>query len=91
MTSISEQVPGHTVRSLDRMELGKLAIVRHAYAKQIMVPFNTAHPRAEAAFAAVHREAFLGPGPWPIAYRRGYVTRSISTRMCWSESYRSAG
>jgi len=32
-------------------------------------------PRVEAAFAAVRREAYLGPGPWPIWYpfRRGYV------------------
>jgi protein-L-isoaspartate(D-aspartate) O-methyltransferase len=74
MTPTSEQVPAHTVRSLDRMEQGELAIVRRAFAKQIMVPFNAAHPRVEAAFAAVRREAFLGPGPWPIAYRRGYVT-----------------
>jgi protein-L-isoaspartate(D-aspartate) O-methyltransferase len=52
----------------------ELAIVRRAYAKQIMVPYNVAHPRVEAAFAAVRREAFLGPGPWPILHRRGYVT-----------------
>jgi protein-L-isoaspartate(D-aspartate) O-methyltransferase len=37
-------------------------------------PFNAAHPRVEAAFAAVRREAFLGPGPWPILHLRGYVT-----------------
>jgi protein-L-isoaspartate(D-aspartate) O-methyltransferase len=32
-------------------------------------------PRVEAAFAAVRREAYLGPGPWPIWYlhRRDYV------------------
>jgi protein-L-isoaspartate(D-aspartate) O-methyltransferase len=36
--------------------------------------FNAAHPRVEAAFAAVRREAFLGPGPWPICTRGGYVT-----------------
>jgi protein-L-isoaspartate(D-aspartate) O-methyltransferase len=52
-----------------------LAIVRRAYAKQMMVPFDAGDPRVEAAFAAVRREAFLGPGPWPIAYlhRRGYL------------------
>jgi protein-L-isoaspartate(D-aspartate) O-methyltransferase len=57
------------------MTEAELAIVRRAYAKQVMVPYNAAHPRVEAAFAAVRREAFLGPGPWPIAYRhrRGYV------------------
>ena len=40
----------------------------------IMVPYNAAHPRVEAAFAAVHRAAFLGPGPWPICIRGGHVT-----------------
>jgi protein-L-isoaspartate(D-aspartate) O-methyltransferase len=52
----------------------ELAIVRRAYAKQIMVSFSVAHPRVEAAFAAVRREDFLGPGPWPIArWGRGYA------------------
>ncbi|HEY3908468.1 MAG TPA: rRNA adenine N-6-methyltransferase family protein [Stellaceae bacterium] len=57
------------------MTEAELAIVRRAYAKQIMAPLDAAHPRVEAAFAAVRREAFLGPGPWPIAYRtrRGYL------------------
>ena len=56
------------------MTEAELAIVRRAYAKQMM-PHNLAHPRVEAAFAAVPREAFLGPGPWPIVYRhrRGYI------------------
>jgi protein-L-isoaspartate(D-aspartate) O-methyltransferase len=51
-----------------------LATVRRAYAKQIMVPFDAAHPRVEAAFAAVRREAFLGPGPWLLLHSRRYVT-----------------
>jgi protein-L-isoaspartate(D-aspartate) O-methyltransferase len=57
------------------MTEAELAIVRRAYAKQIMLPLDAAHSRVEAAFAAVRREAFLGPGPWPIAYRnrRGYL------------------
>src|SRR5947207_1539339 len=73
MTPTSRQTATYTARVPDRMEQEELAIVRRAYAKQIMVPYNAAHPRVEAAFAAVRREAFLGPGPWPIAYRRGYV------------------
>jgi protein-L-isoaspartate(D-aspartate) O-methyltransferase len=55
------------------MTEAELAIVRRAYAKQIML-FNAAHPRAEAAFAVVRREAFLGPGPWPICTRGGHMT-----------------
>lgn len=74
MTPTREEVAPHTARFLDRMEPEELAIVRRAYAKQIMVPLDAAHPRVEAAFAAVRREAFLGPGPWPILHSRRYVT-----------------
>jgi protein-L-isoaspartate(D-aspartate) O-methyltransferase len=52
----------------------ELAIIRRAYAKQIMAEFGVEDPRVEAAFAAVRREQFLGPGPWPILrWMRGYV------------------
>jgi protein-L-isoaspartate(D-aspartate) O-methyltransferase len=57
----------------EAMTGSELAIVRRAYAKQIML-FNPVHPRVEAAFAAVRREAFLGPGPWPICARGGHMT-----------------
>ena len=57
------------------MTEAELAIVRRAYAKQVTIQYNAAHPRVEAAFAAVRREAFLGPGPWPIILRKHpYVT-----------------
>ncbi|HEV7984139.1 MAG TPA: rRNA adenine N-6-methyltransferase family protein [Xanthobacteraceae bacterium] len=52
----------------------ELAIVRRAYAKQVTMRYNAAHPRVEAAFAAVRREAFLGPGPWPLLRSHPYVT-----------------
>src|SRR5439155_9116587 len=53
----------------------KLAIVRRAYAKHIMAAACVADRRVEAAFAAVPREHYLGPGPWPILrWGRGYVT-----------------
>jgi protein-L-isoaspartate(D-aspartate) O-methyltransferase len=52
----------------------ELAIVRRAYAKQVLAEFSVADPRVETAFAAVRREAFLGPGPWPVPRLwRGYV------------------
>jgi protein-L-isoaspartate(D-aspartate) O-methyltransferase len=52
----------------------ELAIIRRAYAKQIMGEFGITDPRVEAAFATVRREQFLGPGPWPILrWMRGYV------------------
>lgn len=60
------------------MNESELAIVRCAYAKQIMAAEDLEDARVEAAFATVRREDFLGPGPWPILrrmrnYVRGYV------------------
>src|SRR5947208_900048 len=52
-----------------------LAIVRRAYAKHVMAAAGVSDRRVEAAFAAVPREHYLGPGPWPILrWGRGYVT-----------------
>lgn len=52
-----------------------LKILRRAYAKQILAPRGLSEERIEAAFAAVPRENFLGPGPWPILrMMKGYVT-----------------
>jgi protein-L-isoaspartate(D-aspartate) O-methyltransferase len=48
-----------------------LAIVRRAYAKQILAVAQLEDPRLEAAFAAVPRERFLGPPPWQIASLAG--------------------
>jgi protein-L-isoaspartate(D-aspartate) O-methyltransferase len=44
----------------------ELAIVRRAYAKQILAVAQVDEPQVEEAFATIHREDFLGPGPWPI-------------------------
>jgi protein-L-isoaspartate(D-aspartate) O-methyltransferase len=44
----------------------ELKVIRRAYAKQILAEFSVVDPRVEAAFAAVRREDFLGPGPWPV-------------------------
>lgn len=52
------------------MQPDELAIVRRAYAKQIMAAAGIDDARVEAAFAAVRREHFLGRGPWQI--RRWY-------------------
>lgn len=48
------------------MTADELAIVRRAYAKQVLAAARVKDERVEAAFAAVPREDFLGPGPWPI-------------------------
>jgi protein-L-isoaspartate(D-aspartate) O-methyltransferase len=44
----------------------ELKIIRRAYAKQVVAAAGVRDPRVEAAFAAVAREDFLGPGPWQI-------------------------
>jgi protein-L-isoaspartate(D-aspartate) O-methyltransferase len=44
----------------------ELQIVRRAYAKQTLAAANVTDPAILAAFAAVPRERYLGPGPWPM-------------------------
>lgn len=44
----------------------ELAIIRRAYAKNILATVQLDDPRLEAAYAEVPRENFLGPGPWII-------------------------
>src|SRR5262245_10557459 len=52
----------------------ELKIIRRAYAKQITAAVEVADERIENAFAAIPRENFLGPGPWPLArFQRGYL------------------
>src|SRR5260370_39041982 len=64
----------HSSAGSGRMDReSELAIVRRAYAKHVMAAAGVADRRVEAAFAAVRREHFLGPGPWPILrWGRGY-------------------
>lgn len=45
----------------EAMTEAELAIVRRAYAKQMLAVFGVTDPRVEAAFAPVRREAYLGP------------------------------
>jgi len=44
----------------------ELAVIRRAYARQVTFLGNTGNPALERAYADVPREAYLGPGPWPI-------------------------
>ena len=65
---------GHVILGLDRLTRHaaqmdrepELKIIRRAFAKQVMAACGIRNPRVEAAFAAVAREDFLGPGPWQI-------------------------
>ena len=50
-----------------------LAVVRRAYAKHALAVEGLDNPGLEAALAAVKREHYLGPGPWPILRRGAYV------------------
>jgi protein-L-isoaspartate(D-aspartate) O-methyltransferase len=51
-----------------------IEIVRRAYAKRVMFAAGISDRRVEAAFTAVPREKFLGPGPWQmVRWGRGYV------------------
>src|SRR5215472_17331862 len=45
---------------------GTDGIGRRAYAKHVLANVGVDDARVEAAFAAVRREHFLGPGPWPM-------------------------
>jgi protein-L-isoaspartate(D-aspartate) O-methyltransferase len=57
---------------MDRQD--ELRIIRAAYARQVLAAGRVVDARLEAAFAAVRREDFLGPGPWPIMrWLRDYV------------------
>lgn len=53
--------------------LTELAVIRRAYAKQILAEAQIVDPRVEAAFAVVPREDFLGPGPWLVYRWPNYV------------------
>jgi protein-L-isoaspartate(D-aspartate) O-methyltransferase len=57
------------------MTEAELAVVRRAYAMQVLSAVGVVNPRLEAAFATVPREAFLGVGPWQI-FRWGVAYRA---------------
>ncbi len=53
----------------------ELAIVRRAYAKQILSLVDVRDERIEAAFGQVPREHYLGPGPWQgLRFMGQYLT-----------------
>ena len=66
MIPTPEEVVPHMARSGDKMGQEELAIVRRAYAKHVLANADVDNGNVEAAFAAVRREDFLGPGPWPM-------------------------
>jgi len=58
--STQERPPAEAEREAE------LAIIRRTYAKHVLANAEVDDALVEAAFAAVRREDFLGPGPWPM-------------------------
>src|SRR6266478_9250546 len=51
----------------------ELVVLRRAYARQVTFLGNARNAALERAYAGVSREAYLGPGPWPIFRWPGYT------------------
>jgi protein-L-isoaspartate(D-aspartate) O-methyltransferase len=64
---------GNTTAGLYMVRSEELAIVRRAFAKQVLASVSVQDQRLEEAFTRVERERYLGPGPWPILRSAGYV------------------
>jgi protein-L-isoaspartate(D-aspartate) O-methyltransferase len=52
----------------------ELAVLRRAFARQVMFNGAADYPPLEAAYATVRREDYLGEGPWPVFQWSGYRT-----------------
>lgn len=61
-----------------RTEMRKPESPAAFYAEMLAAQTGISDDRLQAAFAAVPRERFLGPGPWPIATMRGDYIRTPS-------------
>lgn len=59
-----------------------IAALRANYAERVAFLADISDPRIKAAFAAVPREAFVGPGPWLVASFAGYVRTPSADPSC---------
>jgi protein-L-isoaspartate(D-aspartate) O-methyltransferase len=57
----------------------RLSVIRQAFAQRLSFLARLDDGRVEAAFAAVRREDFLGPGPWLMAWTSGPSGDYIAT------------
>ena len=69
-----------------------LAIVRRAYARQMLGIGNIRNDRLELAFATIRREHFLGPEPWQIVqWPPGPLLPANEPGLCLSGRRAGAG
>jgi protein-L-isoaspartate(D-aspartate) O-methyltransferase len=66
----------------------ELAVIRRAYAKQILAAADVDNSQLEQAFAQVRREDFLGPGPWviPRGFGRDLTTPSADPVYLYADN-----
>ncbi|HEV2701432.1 MAG TPA: MerR family transcriptional regulator, partial [Steroidobacteraceae bacterium] len=60
-----EPAPASAAAALD-FTPAELVAARRAYARQMGLMAGIIAPRVEAAYAAIEREKYLGPGPWSV-------------------------
>jgi protein-L-isoaspartate(D-aspartate) O-methyltransferase len=61
----------------------ELAVLRRAYARQVVFFGGVASPALEDAFAAVRREDYLGAGPWKILRWPGGYLKTRDADPAW--------
>jgi protein-L-isoaspartate(D-aspartate) O-methyltransferase len=64
-------------KAQERDRDSELAVIRRAFAKQILAEAEIDDPNIEAAYASIRREDFLGPGPWKTI--GGWTDEYVST------------
>jgi Protein-L-isoaspartate(D-aspartate) O-methyltransferase (PCMT) len=73
ITQDGGQYWAHNSAALHMVRSEEHAIVRRAFAEQVLASVSVQDQRSEEAFAGAERERYLGPGPWPILRSAGYV------------------
>lgn len=56
----------------------KVEAFRDFYARYVTAQGGCRDPRIQAAFAAVERERYVGPGPWKVPTETGYISTGTS-------------
>lgn len=61
----------------------ELSVLRRAYAMHATFFGHASNPALQAAYAAVPREAYLGPGPWPLLRWPGEYLTTPDADPAW--------